>query len=382
MKKVLIGQQTTINHYRAKFYEMLNNSAEGRYELYFVFDKNKKATKKIYGEAVDPDSFNFKIHKTYSFIIKRNDKPYSFQTFIFNLFAYDIVIVEDVFNNLAYPLSLIYKLFGKKIIFWGHGRDISAYNSSIFKKILEQIKLHLIKRTDAFIAYTHSVKGFLVSKGIISSKIFVVNNTIDIITERKYFLKKKDDAFSIKREYNYADKDILLFVGRLNERKKIGFLINSFKYIYSKNNKAHLIIIGAGDQKYISYLEEQIAPKAFSYLGPVTDTNILADYFILSTLYVFPGDIGLGPLHSLCYDLIPVLIESATHGPEREYLTVKNSVFLSKGCSEIEYANKILSLLDNKELINNLKNNSWSTIKDLKMESMCEKFLECINYVA
>lgn len=56
--------------------------------------------------------------------------------------------------------------------------------------------------------------------------------------------------------------------------------------------------------------------------------NILAPLYAASDVFTFPGDVGLGPLQALCYDLPVITLESPTHMPEIIYLNKSNSIIL------------------------------------------------------
>ena len=89
-------------------------------------------------------------------------------------------------NNLSYPLCYLWRYYGKRVAYWGHGKDVSVENAQGIKAVAEQTKIWLTRRADGFFAYTHGVRDYMVSKGVDQSKIFVLHNTIDIVKQRSY----------------------------------------------------------------------------------------------------------------------------------------------------------------------------------------------------
>ena len=76
------------------------------------------------------------------------------ETFL-RAWPYDLIVVGSALNNIAYPLSSLWRLGGKAIAYWGHGRDSSIEHLAGLKGL-----------ADGFFAYTRSVRDFLVRHGI------------------------------------------------------------------------------------------------------------------------------------------------------------------------------------------------------------------------
>jgi glycosyltransferase involved in cell wall biosynthesis len=109
--------------------------------------------------------------------------------------------------------------------------------------------------------------------GVAESKIIKVPNGVDV----SMFLKLPSEGV-FKEKYNVEDdKKIILYVGRINEIKGIGFLIKSFSYLVNeaKCDKAVLVIAGSDD----GYLREA---KLLAHLLKVEDkvifTGFLSEY--------------------------------------------------------------------------------------------------------
>jgi glycosyltransferase involved in cell wall biosynthesis len=377
VKKVLIAHQSTIPHYRVEFYNTLARMKPEWWDFYVVFDE--KSSVKFFKENVDIKEFIFNIEKCRTFTIKKNKRVISFQTFLFKIHKYDLVIVEDALNNLSYPLAYFFKAFGIKLFKWGHGIDFSIQKKSVLKSVSEWIKLFFTRISDGFLAYTNSVKNILIQNGINPHKIYVLNNTINIIKQRELYLKVKNYKNEIKQKMKLDGKKILLYVGRLDSRKRIDFLLSAYSQLCKKNSNYCLIIIGGGEKEFIDLVKEYSTLYDILYLGIITDYKELTEFYSISDLYVYPGDVGLGPLQALCCDLIPVVIQSNTHNPEIEYLNENNSLILKENISSIEYAAEINLLIEDKHRIDGIRNKIWDSIKHLTLENMALNFINAIN---
>lgn len=381
MKKVLIAHQSTIPHYRVPFYQTLERLRPKWWCFYVVYDINERKKKIFFKESVDYISFNFNIEKTHTLNITLKNKNISFQSFVLKALNYDLLIVENALNNLSYPLSHLYKLLGKSIIYWGHGRDLSVNTPIGIKNITEKIKMWLIFRSDGFLAYTKTVHNYLINKGVNKNKIFKLYNTIDIKKQRLLHNKLIQFRNNLRKKHGFIDKKVLLYVGRLSERKHLDFLADAFYILRKKDPNYKLLIIGGGDPSYIDLLRAKGGKDAIHYYGIIVDDNKLAPLFALSDLYVLPGDVGLGPLHALCFDLTPVIINSKTHGPEFDYLNKNNSLILPSETNAKGYAKAIDNILKNKKKWLFLRTQAWPSIRHLTIENMAHNFIHAVNCV-
>ena len=376
MIKILIAHQSSIPHYRVDFFNKLYSKTKEKFIFDVVYDS--KSQTQYFLESINVSDFKFNLLNTKTYSISLYNKIISIQNFIFSLKNYDVVIVEDALNNLSYPICHLLKPFyNYKIVKWGHGKDLSSSKPNFFKNKLENFKLKLIQNSDGYLAYTNYVKTYLVSKGIDENIITVLNNTIDINKNYKLVDRKKVDIY--KKELNISNKNILLYVGRVDERKNFPLLINSLIELKSYVKDFIIFIIGDGDEKLINKMRNSIGVNYFKHAGTITDENILVKYYSICDLFVFPGDVGLGPLTAISYNAVPLIIDSHTHNPEIEYLNSNNSIILPINTDSKKYAESIFKHLSNKEKINYKKNKSWDTIKHLTLDNMVINFITSIE---
>ena len=96
---------------------------------------------------------------------------------------------------------------------------------------------------------------------------------------------------------------------------------------------------------------------------------------------MFPCDVGLGPLHALCYDLTPVVIDAPTHNPEFEYLSCQNAVVVGQGAMPEQYANAIHQLCTDGVRWRRLREAAWPSIRHLTMEKMAKNFVAGVDQI-
>jgi len=377
-KQVLFAHQSTIPHYRVEFYNCLHKLKPDTWDFSVVFDKHE--SKKLFFSETNHTIFSFPTKSTKTYTLRFLSRTLKFQTFPFNSSSYDLIVVGSAFDNLSYPFSFLLKFFGKKVAFWGQGKDYKKRYNDLAERLSEKFKIFLSKKANLFLAYTNGVRDYLVSEGVNKNKIIVFNNTIDILKHRKNYESILPNRELLRGQHGLKDKKVLLYVGRLIKNKKIDFILETFDDLYAKDNSYRLILIGSGDEKAIKEITGRYAGSEVLYKGFVPDDEIV-EYFVMSDLYIFPGSFGLGPLLSLCYDLIPVIIKSDLHSPEIEYFNEGNTVMLPENTSPAGYADAINELLNDKQKLGTLRKNLFPSIQHLTIENMARNFIEGINRI-
>lgn len=378
--RILIAHQSTIPPYRVPFFEALEQRKPGGWHIDVVNAPRVSLWRQF--EAVQPDEVAFNIRPTRSMPIPFTRRKGIFQTFILGVFNYDIIIVENALNNVSYPIACLSHWLGRKVILWGHGRDRGVIDPTGIKKVMEHFKLWLARNMDGFLAYTESVRDFLLSRGVSDGKITCLYNTIDISAHRREYEKLRGQRDQLRSQAGLKGKKVLLYVGRLSRRKRLDLLAGSFKILARQDPDYQLLVVGDGDADLIDNLRNECGPDRVDYRGSITDPEDLAPLYIMSDLFVLPGAVGLAPIQALAYNLPVVVIDSATHGPEFEYISAENALILPPGASADAYATAIHQFLTNEAEIGRLRQGAWASISHLTVEAMADHFISGIQKVA
>lgn len=377
MKKysILIAHQSTIPHYRIPFYNALRELIPENWQFDVVFDFAEAKKKRFFKEELDLSKVNFSILDSKTFFMTYGKTYIAFQDFIFKISKYDLIIVEQAFNNLSYPITQLSKIFGKKVALWGHGRHMSAVNPSLKKRFSEWLKSKFLNLSDGFFGYTEETKQFLESRNYPREKIFVLNNTINITDQRLFYDRFISDRQNLKKDLGLADKNVLLIVGRLTHTKRLDFLVDAMNYLFDQTDNYHLLVVGAGDTSSFEKINDQSKIRLF---GSITNPEDLAPILCASDLFVFPGQVGLGPLQAMCYDLPILTIDSPKHMPEYVYLNDNNSIIMNESTSPEEYGQKIKELFD-EQIPEKIRTTVWSTISQYTIDQMARNMISGIE---
>ena len=114
-----------------------------------------------------------------------------------------------------------------------------------WKRLAGALKVRWSRSAAGFFAYTHGVCNDLAEHGVNPEKVFVLENTIDIERERVAFQRLSGQRAALRSASGLRDARVLLYVGRLNRRKRIGFLMNTVQLLQRRDASYHLLVVGA-----------------------------------------------------------------------------------------------------------------------------------------
>ncbi len=193
---------------------------------------------------------------------------------------------DIVFTHLWYSnvIGVISSKFAnvKKIITFEH----NVYDN------LKTQKMFMVDRflqyfVNNIVAVSYAVKESLIKHKILSSKIKVIQNCIDL---DKYKKDERTDIeiYNMKKEFKIEKTFNFIFIGRLIKQKGLDILIKSLKKLSFTDYK--LLIVGEGDelQNLMSLVEELNLYDKVLFLGVRSNINTLlhlSDCFILPSRY-------------------------------------------------------------------------------------------------
>jgi glycosyltransferase involved in cell wall biosynthesis len=379
-RRVLIAHQSTIPHYRVAFYRALQRIKPDWWSFAVVIDPDPERARRVFGEAVAAETLDFPLEPTATWGLPLSPRI-RFQPFLRRARAFDLVIVEDAFNNLAYPMARLLLPRRVRIAYWGHGRDLHTLDPGPAKRLVERYKLRRARAADGFFAYTASVRDFLLDSGVDAQRVFAVGNTVDVLEHRRHFEALRGARDALREGLGAADSRLLLYVGRVNASKRLDLLSAAVRDLRERDARYRLIVAGGGDPTLLERLRRELGPGGFDYRGALVEPSELAPLFVAADAFVLPGLLGLAPLTALCYDLTPVVIENPAHGPEVEYFDSRNAVIAPAATDATAYADEIHRLLDDRERWLRLRAAAWPSIRHLTIDAMARNFVAGINTI-
>jgi len=280
--------------------------------------------------------------------------------------SFDVVVAMFYLQKISLMKLLFEKKRKYKLIYWGIGVKASQNSKFDSPTVLNYLRFYVAQKSDAMIFYTNYATKKYISKGVKKDKIFVMNNTVQVL---------ESDII--------ADKHRILFVGTLNRSKKIFELLESYLEAYKVNNNLPVLdIVGGGVDYEITkeWVERNKLKENITLYGPVYDEVLIMKFFKNALACISPGQAGLSVLTSFGYGVPFITSQNAITGGER--LNIENNF------NGILYDNKdvlkliILDIANNpQKYIEMGKNAQNYYIQKRTPNMMAQGFIDSVNYV-
>lgn len=201
----------------------------------------------------------------------------------------DALILEANFRYLSSPAAVrwMHKR-NRPVIGWGLGAPAD-------RGPLSALRRNFLRQFDALIAYSERGAEQYTACGCPVDKVFVAPNAV--APAPKQALPHRADAFS--------PKPVVLFVGRLQTRKRIPSLLRACAEL-PEQLQPRLVIVGDGPElENLRALAQSVYPAA-EFPGAKHGPELAAD-FLAADLFVLPGTGGLAVQEAMSYGL-PVIV--------------------------------------------------------------------------
>ena len=280
--------------------------------------------------------------------------------------------------DLIFISALFFKLFGVKYVFDHHDINPELYISKFEKKgFFYQLMLLFEKLTfktaNFSIATNESYKTIAIERGRMPiDKVQVVRSG------------PKLDRLKIippKPAYKRGKKFLIGYIGVIGEQEGLDLLLESAKYIVSKRNDVHFGVVGGGThlEQIKKLCKSMELTQYFDFFGRVNDQTMLD---VLNT-----ADVCVNP------DKPTAMNDLSTMNKIMEYMALKKPIvqyslkegrfsaqkasLYAKNTDPIDFAEKILTLLDNEALRNEMGLYGYNrVIKELSWEFESKKLVE------
>lgn len=247
----------------------------------------------------------------------------------------DVIIDFMGLRNLyLFPTYIMARgIMGKKMIYWGQGRNLLDANAKVrnIAYAAEQLMC------SAIILYGEHLRKYVPKR--FHKKTFVANNTL--------FINYNGFPGGMTREsvlgmYGIKTKKNIICIGRMQKRKRVDHLLKAFNDM--NRTDIGLILAGPGEE---AVLDKATGGNVFR-LGPVYGDEKL---HLLSSadVYCLPGAVGLSIVDAF-YCGLPFVTEEGDESAEIMYLKDGINGFIVPRNDISALREKLLLLLDNDDL--------------------------------
>ena len=294
---------------------------------------------KIYSsKSEDIDPSNWTLFKSYLYV------AYWLVNYVVFRRKYSLVIVHG-FVVLNAIVILLLKLTRVKVVGMGNSEEytLCIYGKGLknsLKKIL--LKVHIM--ADGYVLVCHFAKRILNELGMDNDKIFVIPSSVN--------LEKNQITGDI-----VTNKNSILSVGRLIERKGFHFLVSAISIVKEEFNDVSLTIIGNGP--YLENIQQEITKNHLEnnvkILSGLSDKELAILYnssslFVLAHTMLANGDTeGCPTVFSEAYAARLPVIGGTGAGADTIIIEGQSGFIIDTKNIEL-LANKIKMLLSDKDL--------------------------------
>lgn len=257
------------------------------------------------------------------------------------------------------------------LMLWGHGKNFTASNVSLDSKL----ESWLCKRAAHVFAYTIEGREHLIARGMPESKVSTVMNTTDTSAIRSARAQMTEPMISsMRNELELSEKVVALFVGALDESKRLPFLFSAADKIAEANSKFRLLIAGAGPLD--DYVRHEADVRDYvTMLGP-RDTREVGEISSIVDILLMPGRVGLVAVDSLALGIPLATTKFPFHAPEAAYLNELNSLWTEDDIDS--FATGVLTLLDSPGRLAELSANAGRDGEKFSMDKSAEVFVNAL----
>jgi glycosyltransferase involved in cell wall biosynthesis len=264
----------------------------------------------------------------------------------------DVVVAEQARRNLDTYLLLL--LRGRRpTVLWGHGEDYVVERGWFSRRLLQW----LTRRAARLMVYTPGGADRVVESGISRRKVTVVYNATDTSRLEPVVAPGGPD---------------ILFLGSIDESKRLDWLWNAFLDIEAEFPQARVHVIGEGPDR-APWRTDAEASSRWQFHGRLTGADLSAIAQKCRCI-VIPGRVGLVATEAFALGLPIVTSRHSMHAPEFEYLVHNVNALVAPAPPDL--ASYMRRLLRDDELHARLVAGARAAAIQYSIESYVEHFAD------
>lgn len=317
-----------------------------------------------YNFSYEGKNYGFKIYWMHGFGILKN----GFMPSVKRIFPqYDVIQVHEYDQITSW--NLYTRQIKPTVIYHGPYYDKFAKWYNLRCKLFDKLFLPTRQYKDVVaISKSTLATEFLYQKGFQNVTTAGVGINLENFGESKIIDVDKNNAYQQ-----------LLYVGKLEERRNLYFLVDVFRKLQKKHNDLKFMIIGNGEkeykEKFLDSIKEEIKEGSIIYREKAAQSELVkyyqqSSFFLLASHYEIFGMVLLEAM----YFGTPVI--SSVNGGSCTLIQNGYNGFVMDNFDSEEWAKCIDSALTNDELVSRMKSNARKNIEEnYTWDMLADKFV-------
>lgn len=332
-----------------------------------LYNGKEVDTEQEYCFSYNGQEYKFKIYWLHGYKFLKN----GFMPSVKKIFPqYDVIQVHEYEQLMSW--NLYTKPIKPTVIYHGPYYDNFAKGYNLKCKLFDLLFLPR-REYQKVVALSKSnlATDFLHCKGFKNVTTVGVGIDLDNFGENAY---KEISNIEKKSQRN------LLYVGKLEERRNVYFLIDVFRKIRESDSQFKLVIIGNGEkeykEKFLASIEEELKSGSIVYRESATQVELVeyyttASFFLLASNYEIFGMVMLEAM----YFGAPVI--SSLNGGSSTLIRNGHNGFIMDKFDDNAWANCIYDAMQNDKLLEEMKLNARKTVEqNYTWNILADKFVE------
>jgi glycosyltransferase involved in cell wall biosynthesis len=276
-----------------------------------------------------------------------------------------VVIFRSLMRNrYVIPFLLWLRFVRIPVIYWGHGINLGKKES--WRKLYDLV--HGL--CNAIILHSENEKQYIRKR--IHNKVFTANNTLYL--ENIPRALSEEERKAVLRQHDVRTGKNVIFVGRMQRRKKVGDLLQAARRI--RRPDIGLLLVGPNTEDVV-----RVIPSEGVVHIPGLYGEELLKLMLACDVYCCPGWVGLNIVEAMACGL-PFVTESGDNAPEIVYLKDGvNGIIVPEGRSDL-LANQLVSLLDDDSRRKEMSKAARKTFEEeANIDKMYMGFFRAVKHV-
>ena len=276
------------------------------------------------------------------------------------------------------------KFLGVKHVVTIHAADILALERLPFKRNITDFIIKNSKQITVVSSYMYEKLIGLVSPGILQettkkTKIIPMGTHVTL-------LQNRISKLELKKKYGIDNRFVVLFIGRLVEKKGVPYLLEAMPQIVSQHPDLKLVICGDGPMRAeLKNLTEQLGlEEHVSFVGYVTGQKKV-DYLSLSDIVIVPsiltesGDTEGMPVVVMEGLAAGKIIIASNVGGIKDAIEDRYNGFLIDPESPNQIAERTLEILNSQAMTKRMSEKAAETGKRYDWQNIGEQYWEIMQ---